>query len=90
VSKYIFLVGLILLLASTAFANNNCRQNSAGKIVCAPLGGTITTDKNNEVVCGLGSCVITITGMILCSSQPGGTATIIDKGITLCSGDLPP
>lgn len=84
-SKHIFVIGLFLFIASTAFANGNCAQNSAGKIVCAPPGGTITKDKNDEVVCGLGNCVVTMTGTILCSGQPGGSAIINNQGKAECT-----
>jgi len=85
-NKCIFLIGLSLFIASTAFASGNCTQNSSGKIVCAPPGGTITKDRNDEVVCGFGNCVVTNTGTILCSAQPGGAAILNKLGRAECAG----
>ena len=84
--KCIAVIGLLLSVASVSFAKGNCTQNSSGKIVCAPPGGTITTNKNGDVVCGKGNCVITVSGAIYCSTQPGGNAVINEKGIAVCAG----
>ena len=83
---YIVVIGLFLSLASVSFAKGNCAQNRSGKIVCAPPGGTITTNKNGDVVCGKGNCVVTISGMIYCSTQPGGNAVINGEGKAVCAG----
>jgi hypothetical protein len=85
-SKNIIVIGLFLSFASSALANGNCAQNSAGKMVCAPPGGTITTNKNGEVVCGKGKCVTIKSGMIFCSAQPGGNAVINENGMAVCVG----
>ena len=84
--KCFVVIGLFLSVASVSFANGNCAQNSAGKIVCAPPGGTITTNKNGDVVCGKGNCVITASGTIYCSTQPGGNAVINEEGKAVCAG----
>ena len=84
--KYVVVIGLILSLVSIAFANGNCAQNRSGNIVCAPPGGTITTNKNGDVVCGKGNCVITASGTIYCSTQPGGNAVINGEGKAVCAG----
>lgn len=84
--KCIVVIGLLLSLASVSFAKGNCTQNSSGNIVCAPPGGTITTNKNDDVVCGKGNCVITSSGMILCSTQSGGSAVINGDGKAVCAG----
>ena len=84
--KCLVVIVLILSLASVSFAKGNCAQNSAGKIVCAPPGGTITTNKNGDVVCGKGNCVTTNSGTILCSTQPGGNAVINGEGKAVCYG----
>lgn len=75
-----------LPMASTVLANSSCVQNSAGNIVCAPPGGTITTNKYGEVVCGLGACVRHKSGIIMCSSKAGGSAVINNQGIAVCDG----
>ena len=82
---YSVAIGLFLSLTSVSFANGNCAQDRSGKIVCAPPGGTITTNKNGDVVCGKGNCVITASGTIYCSSQPGGNAVINGEGKTVCA-----
>jgi hypothetical protein len=84
--KYVVGIGLFLSVASVSFANGNCAQNGEGKIVCAPPGGTITTNKNGDVVCGKGNCVITSSGMVLCSAQSGGNAVINGEGKAVCAG----
>lgn len=84
--KCFVVICLCLSLASVTFANGNCAQNGEGKIVCAPPGGTITKNKNGDVVCGKGNCVITNSGMILCSTQPGGNAVIAEEGKAVCAG----
>ena len=76
---------MVLLMSSTVYATENCRQNIAGKIVCAPVDGTITVDKYGEVVCGIGNCIVNPSGTVLCSILPGGTAIINDKGVAVCS-----
>ena len=88
VSKHFLSIGLFLLMASstTAFAIGNCGQNKFGHIICAPLGGSILTNKNGEIVCGLGKCVVNNAGIILCSSLPGGSATINYMGVAVCAG----
>ncbi len=53
--KCLVVIVLILSLASVSFAKSNCAQNATGKIVCAPPGGTITTNKDGDVVCGKGA-----------------------------------
>lgn len=77
-----------LLTVSTpnAFARGNCAQNNLGNIVCAPPGGTILTNKDGMIVCGLGQCVVNKNGTILCSAQPGGTAFLNDAGVAVCTG----
>ena len=84
----LFLIGLVLCIASvsTTFAKNNCAQDNAGHIVCAPQGGSIMTNKDGVVVCGLGPCVVTATGLIICSSQPGGKVSISNTGVPVCAG----
>ena len=84
--KCFVVICLFLSLASLSFAKGNCTQNSSGKIVCAPSGGTITTNKTGDVVCGKGNCVVTGSGTILCSTQPGGNAVINEEGKAVCSG----
>ena len=84
----LFLIGLFFVIASvaTSFAKNNCAQDKAGHIVCAPQGGTIMTNKDGVVVCGPGQCVVNMAGVIVCSSQPGGTASINSAGVPVCAG----
>lgn len=84
--KCFVVIGLLLSVVSVSFAKGNCTQNKSGKIVCAPPGGTITTNKSGDVVCGKGNCVITSSGMILCSTQPGGNAVINGEGKVVCAG----
>ena len=60
--KCFVVICLFLSLASLSFAKGNCTQNSSGKIVCAPSGGTITTNKYGDVVCGKGNYVVTFYG----------------------------
>ena len=77
---------LTLVFIPVAFAAGNCAQNSAGHIVCAPPGGTITKNSDGAVVCGHGQCVVDRAGIIMCSSQPGGSATINNMGVPVCAG----
>ena len=77
---------LLLSMTTVSFAKGNCAQNSSGNIVCAPPGGTITTNKNGDVVCGKGNCVIINSGLIVCSTQPGGNAVINGEGKAVCTG----
>jgi len=86
--KRFLLIGLFLFMASTttAFANSNCAQNNVGHIVCAPPGGRIMTNKDGVIVCGRGQCVVTKAGIIMCSSQPGGAASINNMGVPVCAG----
>ncbi len=84
--KCLVVIALILSLPSVSFAKGNCAQNASGKLVCAPPGGTITTDKNGDVVCGKGSCVTNNLGMTLCSALPGGNAVINGDGKAVCYG----
>ena len=73
--------------STTALANNsNCAQNNVGHIVCAPPGGKIMKNKEGMIVCGRGQCVVNKAGIIICSSQPGGAATINNLGIPVCTG----
>jgi hypothetical protein len=55
-------------------------------MVCAPPGGTIMTNKNDMIVCGLGQCVVNKDGITLCSTQPGGNASLTNMGIAVCAG----
>lgn len=77
---------LLWAATSTAFATGNCAQNNLGNIVCAPPGGNIMTNKDGMVVCGLGQCVTNRNGIVLCSAQPGGTASINELGMAVCTG----
>lgn len=87
-NKRFLLLGLVLFFASTmnVFAKDNCANNDLGNIVCAPAGGSIMTNKDGMVVCGLGQCVVNKSGMFLCSAQPGGTASVNNQGVAVCSG----
>ena len=83
----IFLISLILIVAavSTTFAKD-CAQNNVGNIVCAPPGGVLMTDKQGMIVCGLGPCVTSKNGTVLCSALAGGTATVNEIGVAVCTG----
>jgi hypothetical protein len=77
---------LIMIPATAAFAIGTCSQNNAGHIVCAPPGGSIMMNKDGIIVCGRGRCVVDKSGIILCSSQPGGAAMIDNLGTAVCAG----
>ena len=86
--KHLFSITLFLFIASSsaAYAIGNCAQNKFAQIVCAPPGGTIMINKYDDVVCGIGKCVVNKSGTILCSSQPGGAAAFDASGTPVCAG----
>ena len=81
-------IGLLFSMVFVTTTNaNNCAQNNVGHIVCAPPGGSIMKNKDDVIVCGRGQCVVTNAGIILCSPQQGGTVTINNAGVPVCTGN---
>jgi hypothetical protein len=77
---------LSLAMASVAYADGGCIENSIGQVVCAPPGGSAQRNSVGQVVCAPGQCVVNSIGQIYCSSQQGGGAAINNIGQPVCVG----
>ena len=84
----IALLPIFLICSYSNFAHGDpCRQDSKGNVWCAPPGGDTKTNNQNQVVCGVGQCLISTDGnnTVMCSSKPSGGAMFQGRNI-LCVG----
>ena len=70
-----------------------CSNGRDGRVYCAAERyGTAVRDEQGEVVCGVGRCVQDIlsgSGQIMCSREPGGDAVRTLDGISCLGGCEP-
>ena len=102
----LIIASAVLALCSGVNAHAKCMQETFGTTICGAgpcingrdgrvfcaveRYGTADLDEQGEVVCGLGNCVLDITGgQIMCSREAGGDALRGIDGVT-CSGGCEP
>jgi hypothetical protein len=75
----------------TVCGQGPCSNNRNGKVFCAAeRDGTAVRDQLGEIVCGVGRCVQDIlSGLIMCSREPGGNAVRTIDGVKCLGGCEP-
>ena len=81
------------IFGDTICGQGPCANGHDGRVYCAAERyGTAVMDEQGEIVCGVGRCVqdlLSGSGQIMCSREPGGDAVRTLDGISCLGGCEP-